>query len=114
MTKLDRTFEYDRAGGKVTVTDRVAFDGKGTCSVPVVTPGTMVPGGDGSYVLSVPRGKKGDCKVKVSVRVSGSPWKIEEDRIDNPGKLSPNRYAVTLTEPVDAAEISVTYSLISK
>ena len=67
-------------------------------------------------MLSVPKKgkKKGDCKVKVSVSVDGSQWKIEEDRIDNPGMLSPNRYAVTLAEPVESAEISLTYSLISK
>ena len=116
ISKLERTFVYDRAGGKVTVTDKIAFDGKGTVSVPVLTPGTMVSCDDGSCVLSVPKKgkKKGDCKVKVSVSVDGSQWKIEEDRIDNPGMLSPNRYAVTLAEPVESAEISLTYSLISK
>lgn len=115
VSVLERTFAYDRTNRTVAVTDRVAFDGKGRFSVPVVTPGRMLPSGDGEYILSVPYGKDGKrtCRVAVSVKVDGSPWKIEEDRIDNPGRISPNRYAVTLTDPVASAEVSVSYRLVS-
>ena len=115
VSVLERTFVYDRTNQTFSVVDRVAFLGKGRFSVPVVTPGEMVPSAGGEYILSVPYGKDKSqaCRLAVSVKVEGSPWKIEEDRIDNPGRISPNRYSVTLTEPVASAKVTVSCRMVS-
>ena len=49
----------------------------------------------------------------VSSEVDGSPWKIKEEHIDNPGMISPNRYAITLTEPVASASVTVMYRMFN-
>lgn len=108
---LLRTFAYDRAAKRVTVTDSVEFDGAGTFSVPVVTAGTLTKSADGTYRLAVPQKGKGDLTAKVEISVKGADWKMEEERIDNPRRVSPNRYAITLSGPVASAEVSVTYGV---
>ena len=110
-SSLTRTFVYDRVARAVSVTDKVVFDGAGTFSVPVVTSGTLRPTGDeGVYGLSVPVKGKKSLQARVDIRVSGAKWKMEEERIDNPNRISPNRYAITLAEPVPSAEVTVTYT----
>ena len=112
VKKLERTFIYDRTNQTVSVTDSVAFAERGHFSVPVITPGVMVPDNVGGYVLSVHDAKrKRLCHLNVSIEVNGSPWKIMEEHIDNPGMISPNRYAITLTEPIASASVTITYRM---
>ena len=112
VQKLERTFIYDRTNQTVSVTDSVAFAERGRFSVPVITPGVMVSDNVGGYVLSVHDAKrKRLCHLNVSIEVNGSPWKIMEEHIDNPGMISPNRYAITLTEPVASASVTITYRM---
>jgi len=112
VQSLVRTFVYDRENKTVTVTDNVTFKSTGTFSVPVLTAGTMEPsGGEGRYRISVPARKKGSAlSARVEVNVEGSPWHIEKDTIPNPNRMSPNRYAITLKEPVRTATVSVRYA----
>ena len=110
-SSLTRTFVYDRAAHAVSVADKVAFDGAGTFSVPVVTAGTLSPTGEaGVYELSVPVQDKKRLQARVEIRVSGAKWKIETERIDNPNRVSPNRYAIILEDPVSSAEVTLTYT----
>ncbi len=107
---LVRAFVYDRAAHAVTVADRVAFEGEGTFSVPVVTAGTLEPaGGEGAYRLLL-SGKGRKVAAQVEIRVSGARWKMEHERIENPNRVSPNRYAIVLEGPVGAAEVTVKYT----
>lgn len=109
---LVRTFTYDRAEKCVSVTDKVEFDGFGKFSVPVITAGTLMKvAGDGTYRLTVPQKDGKTLAAKVVISVKGAGWRIEEERIDNPFRVSPNRYAITLSEPVASAEVSVVYSV---
>ena len=109
-SSLVRTFTYDRAAHSVAVADKVAFAGTGTFSVPVVTAGRLEPcGAEGEYVLFLP-GKAKKMAAKVGVRVVGAKWRMECERIDNPNRVSPNRYAIILESPVAAAEVTVTYT----
>ena len=95
----------------MTVTDNVTFKSSGTFSVPVLTAGTMEPSaGEGVYRISVPAGKGSPVSARVEVKVEGSPWHIEKDTIQNPNRISPNRYASTLKEPVRTATVSVKYA----
>ena len=112
VKSLVRTFVYDRVKKTVSVTDKVEFVSPATFSVPILTAGTLAADGADRYVLSVPFGKKDETlSASVAISVEGSAWKIEEDHIDNPGRISPNRYAITLTKPVQSAEVTVTYAL---
>ncbi len=108
---LVRTFVYDRAAKRVSVTDKVEFEGVGRFSVPVITAGTLTKVADGTYRLSVPQKDGKTLTAKVEMSVKGAGWRIEEERIDNPNRVSPNRYAITLSEPVASAEVSVVYSV---
>ena len=109
-SSLVRMFVYDRDAACVTVTDKVVFDGAGTFSVPIMTAGTMEPAGaEGVYRLSVPAEKGRPLAAQIEIRVVGAKWKIVHERIDNPNRVSPNRYAIVLEGSVPTAEVSVTY-----
>ena len=106
-----RTFEYDRAAKKFSVTDQVTFKTKGSYSVPILTPGFMEPEKEaGKYRMTVSE-KDETRECLVSVSVTGAGWKLSEGkRVDNPHRTAPMRYAVMLDGPVTKAEIKVTFS----
>ena len=112
VKSLERTFIYDRVAKSVTVSDRVAFDGEGTFSVPLITSGTLAESGAaGSYRLTVGKGEKVPKPVSatVEVRTGGEAYGLTSEVIENTLRFSPNRYAFTLAKPVKAATVSVTF-----
>ena len=115
LRSLVRTFVYDRAEKAVSVSDRVTFEGEGTFSVPLITSGPLTPSDKpGVYALSVtPKGKGKGAKpvvATVAVAVDGADCALTSERIENPPRLSPDRYAFTLKSPVKTATVSLRFS----
>ena len=48
--------------------------------------------------------------VEVKIAAEGGAWRLEEERLENPGKASPRRLAVTFDAPVTSARVRVTLS----
>lgn len=105
---LVRTFTYDRLTKSVTVSDSVAFDGEGSFSVPIITCGTLEKAADGNYILTVGK-DAAKQKIAVEIKTGGIPFEMSSERIENMNRISPNRYAITLSSPVKAATVSITY-----
>lgn len=101
LKELRRTLVYERKARAVTITDAVTFTEPGTFSDPIVTYRDLIKGANpGVFQLSDAK-----HKVKVEIAVDGSPWKLEEERFENPDKPSPLRLAVTLEKPVTKAQV---------
>jgi len=105
---LVRTFTYDRLAKSVTVSDAVAFDDEGTFSVAIITCGTLEKAADGNYRLLLGK-DKAKLEIAVEIQTGGIPFEMSVERIENANRISPNRYAITLSGPVKAATVSITY-----
>ncbi len=107
---LVRTCTYDRRERFVSISDAVDFKGKGRFSVAIVTDGTLEKSPDGGWLLAL-SGKAEGLKVRVDIDAGGEPFTVSPaERIENEPRISPNRYAITLSSPVNAATVTVKYS----
>ena len=120
LTALTRTFRYLRAEGRVVVTDRVTFDGKGTFETALTTTGTVTDLGNGAYRYIAPDGRSAAvCRI----RVAGAKWHFADEALPGevgsqrkaPGTSSKaRRQAIVLDESVGDAEVEVVWSLNRK
>jgi hypothetical protein len=100
LTGLRRTYVHDRAARAIEITDDVRFASPQTFSTPLVTYRDVRRAENGTLYLH----DKTRC-VKVRIDAEGSPWHLDEERIDNPGKPSPRRMAVTFDKPVVSGRV---------
>ena len=92
----------------MTVSDAVAFDGEGSFSVAIITCGTLEKAVDGNYILTVGK-DAAKQRIAVEIQTGGIPFEMSAERIENENRISPNRYAITLSNHVKAATVSITY-----
>ncbi|MBP5320995.1 MAG: heparinase II/III family protein, partial [Kiritimatiellae bacterium] len=105
LTRLERSFRYDRAARSVTVTDSAAFNAPATFSVPVITYRTVVPGDTPDTFWL----EEGTRRVKVTITVTGGSWKLTRETIENPSRPSVTRLAITLNEQVKEVQVTVRF-----
>lgn len=110
IKRLDRTFVYDRVHGTVSVSDAVEFDSEGLFSVPIISASKLSKEGAG-YVLfgGGTKGRSGKV-AKVAVATGGLDYTLAKEMIENEPRTSPFRYAFTLSKPVKAAVVTITFS----
>lgn len=102
--KLARTFVYDRAGKRFSVTDEVRFGKPSSFSVPLVTYGKLEKTADPD-VFTLVRDKR-----SLTVRVKAdAPWECSEETIENPGHPSVKRYAFTFAGAVEKGSLTLVY-----
>ena len=115
LVSLTRTLEYLRAKGKVVVTDRVSFAGKGAFETALITFGKITDAGNGEYVFDS-ADEKASARCRISVK--GAKWHLAQDRLPMEAgsqfarakKTKPLRAAIVLDEPVHEAEVTVSWS----
>ena len=90
LVSLTRTFLYDRPRGVFSVVDRVCFS-KPTAS-------------EDAYTVLPP------ANLRPKVSVEGATYEVREERIDNPGRISPLRVGIRLDSPVTTATVRFDYS----
>ncbi|MBR4617543.1 MAG: heparinase II/III family protein, partial [Kiritimatiellae bacterium] len=119
LVALARSLEYLRTEGRVVVTDKVAFDGRGRFETALTTFGKVEDIGGGSYRFSSLNGKvSAECKVSVK----GAGWHLEKEllpesagsQFEGQTKAKPLRVAIVLDEPVHEAEVRVTWEVARK
>lgn len=103
LTALTRSFTHDRTARVITVSDEVRFATPQAFSVPIITYRTVTRK-DGT-TLHLHDNQR--C-VEVKITAEGGAWRLEEEQLENPGKASPRRLAVTFDAPVTAARVRVT------
>ncbi len=97
---LRRSFTYDRAGRSITLIDDVRFSTPCEFSVPLITYSKITRASDNTLLL-----RQKEHAVTVRIDVEGGAWRLDEDEIENPGRRTPTRLAVTFTEPVASARV---------
>jgi len=98
LTELRRAFMQDRTNRVIELADTVRFTSPQTFSTPLITYRDVFRKDNETLYLH-----DGDNCVEVHIEADGGAWRLEEELIDNPGKPSPRRLAVTFEKPVTAA-----------
>lgn len=103
LQSLVRTFEHDRAARTITIEDQVRFAEPTTFGTALITQNRAhrvsadtLAVYDETHALAI------------QVEVTGSPWDYACEEIENPGRPTPFRLGISLTEPVREARIRVT------
>ena len=111
LASLVRTFDYNRAKGCVTVTDKVSFNAAERFETALITLGTVEELGGGTFRFTDNTGK---VAAKCTVKVKGGKWHVEHETIpvvSRSKKLKkgskPLRFAIVLDTPTANAEVSV-------
>lgn len=100
LTSLRRHFTHDRHLRAMELIDEVVFETPQTFSVPIVTYRKVFRRNAGTlYLYDTQR-----C-LRVQIAVEGGTWTLEEEEIENPGRPSPKRLAVSLELPVASARV---------
>lgn len=105
--RLERAFRYSREGaGLFEVTDKAEFGTPMSFEAALITFGTWKETAPGKLLLSY-RGKS----LEVVINCGGAPFKVSSEEIREKirWKENPHRIAVTLSEPVEKAEIRMSF-----
>ena len=108
--KLLRKFELDRAAGRAAVSDEVEFDAPSEFESAFVTCSKAELDADGNTLHLTAQSGGRAVRVKVHVEATGGEWRMAEERIDNPGRRSPLRFAVRFLKPVASASVRFVFS----
>jgi len=100
LTGLRRAYVHDRAARAIEITDEIRFASPQAFSTPLITYRDVSRRDNGTLYLH----DKTRC-VEVKIEPEGGSWHLDEERIENPGKPSPRRLAVTFDKPVAAARV---------
>lgn len=103
LASLVRTFTHDRTARVISINDEVRFTSPQAFSVPIITYRDVVRKDDTTLHLHDKQ-----CGVEVRIAAEGGAWRLVEERLENPGKPSPQRLAVTFDAPVTTARVRVT------
>lgn len=103
LADLRRTYAHDRAARIITITDNVRFTAPQTFSTPLVTYRDVFRKDNGPLYFYA-----GTNCVEVQISADGGAWRLDEETIENPGRPSPKRLAVTFEKPVTAARVQFT------
>lgn len=103
LASLTRTFTHDRTARVLEISDEVRFTAPQTFSVPIITYREVTRIDD--TTLHLHDKQRG---VEVKITAEGGAWRLEEEQLENPGKASPRRLAVTFAAPVTSARVCVT------
>ena len=100
LKSLTRTFVYDRAAKRFTVTDRVLFDEP-----------TAFESAYNTFLEPDNAGRAGQIawNVRPKVTVRGGAYETVEEDIANPNRISPHRVGIRLKAPVTSAEVSFAF-----
>lgn len=103
LASLVRTFTHDRTARVISISDEARFTSPQTFSVPIITYRDVVRRDD--TTLHLHDEQRG---VEVKIAAEGGAWRLIDERLENPGKPSPRRLAVTFDAPVTTARVRVT------
>ena len=103
LTKLLRAYAHDRAARAISITDEAAFSAPQPFSVPLVTYREIERKDAATLLLG-----DGARRVELRIETEGGAWRLDEELIENPGKPSPRRLAITFEQPVQSARVRLT------
>lgn len=101
LKSIVRTFVYDRANGKFSVSDHVIFSRPSSFEVPLVSLGGFREG----RVF----GEDGKTSLAFGVKASGGEWTWNEETVENPGLASPVIKSIKFAS-VSEASVAVVFN----
>lgn len=105
---LRRSFTHERKSSTITIIDDVRFSAPSEFNVPLITTAEVERMADGKLVLRE-RGRA----VEVRIDAEGGTWQLQEEAMENPGKPTPKRIAVTFDKPLTNARVRFIVSPLS-
>lgn len=110
ILKLERRMVYDRANGAVTVSDNALFLKPGTYESPISTFGRIVKrSGENAFTI-VRKTRYGERRLDFTVDTCGVEWRLKEEKIPNPQREEPTRWAVVFDTPSTAHSVTFRFS----
>ncbi|MBO4345550.1 MAG: hypothetical protein J5833_07330 [Victivallales bacterium] len=104
LLSLTRRFTFDRVNHTVTVADTVEFAAPQSFEDAIVS--------NANYCVSSKsriRFYDGKSSLTADIAVDGADWTVESEFIDNPGRISPTRFAIQLDKPVLKATVQCVF-----
>jgi len=95
---MTRSLVYSRDIPSVTVSDYAVFAANGTYESPISTYGTVERSGENKFSI-VRKTKNGIERLDFTVDTNGAKWHIKEEKIPNPKRTEPTRWAVVIDNP---------------
>lgn len=102
LERLRRAYSHARGERTLTIIDEARFTSPQTFSTPLVTYRKVFRKDAGTLYLFDDGGR---C-VEVRIEAEGGAWQLEDEMLENPGKASPRRLAVTFAQPVASARVA--------
>jgi hypothetical protein len=99
ILKLERRMVYDRVNGTVTVSDDALLAEPGTYESPISTFGQIVKGETENGFAIVRRDGGREKRLGFTVDTFGAKWRVKEEKIPNPTRTEPTRWAVVFDRP---------------
>ena len=110
ILKLERRMTYDRRNRTVTVRDCALFAKPGAFESPLSTFGVVENGSKpGSFVI-VRRVGDAQKRLGFTVDAHGAKWTLKEEKIPNPTRAEPTRWAVVIDKPSVRHEVEFVFS----
>ena len=110
ILKLERRMVYDRVNGTVTVSDDVRFAKPGPYESPISTFGTVVKrDAPGAFTIAR-RARGGEKRLDFTVDTKGAKWHVKEEKIPNPKRTEPTRWAVVMDVPSMSHSVTFRFS----
>jgi hypothetical protein len=110
ILKLERSMVYDRIGGTVTVSDDVRLVKPGTYESPISTFGEIVKGEAKNAFAIVRRDGGREKRLGFTVDASGADWTVKEEKIPNPTRTEPTRWAAVIGRPSARHKVTFIFS----
>ena len=106
---LERTLVYDRGISSAMISDRAVFSKPSTYECPIITYGKVEKRGENAFAII----RKSDQVVKrldFTVDTNGAKWHVKEERLPNPRRVEPTRWAVAIDEPSVEHAVTLTFT----
>jgi len=111
ILELTRSLAYVRGKGRqsATISDSVAFSHPETYECPIITYGRVERRGDAAFTIVRPS-NCGEKRLDFTVDTAGAKWHVKEEKIPNPKRTEPTRWAVVLDEPATKCSVTLRFA----
>ena len=110
LKTLTRRLTYDRANASVELVDHVTFAAPSSFESPVSTFGKVEKGAREDAFTIVRETREGVKRLDFAVDCGGAKWHVKEEKIPNPGRTEPTRFAIVLDEPATEATVTLRFT----
>ena len=105
LVSLTRRFTFDHVARKITVTDNVEFRTPQTFEDAIITSASFRVNSDAEVQFY-----NQQSVLTAAISVVGAKWRLDQEYIENPNRISPTRIGIRLEQPVLKATVECVYT----